>query len=166
MFVCSVRSSKIKATALILLVIAAAVVLFFLSKNEQPAANDGGISLKAGTQEERVAFLSQFGWKINEDPVEVAEVVIPAEFDETYEKYNALQKMQDLDLSIYAGERVKQYTFTILNYPGHESDDAVRANLLIFNGMVVGGDVSSIEQNGFMQTFDYPEPETAPSPNA
>ena len=147
-------------------VVAAAVVLFLLSKNDQPAAYDGGISLKAGTQEERVAFLSQFGWKINEDPVEVAEVMIPAEFDETYEKYNALQKMQDLDLSIYAGERVKQYTFTILNYPGYEQSDTVRANLLIFNGLVIGGDVSCIEQGGFTQTFDYPEPETAPSPTA
>lgn len=157
MFVYSVKSSKIKTFALIILVVAAILIMFYISKEDSSTANDGGISLKASNAEERIAFLSQFGWKIDEDPVEVCEVIIPSEFNEEYERYNTLQKEQNLDLTIYSGKRVKQYTFTVLNYPGYEKKNCVQANILIYEGLVIGGDISSIEQNGFMQTFDFPD---------
>ena len=37
----------------------------------KPAVSDNAISLKASNASERAAFLSQFGWDIEEDPVEV-----------------------------------------------------------------------------------------------
>ena len=103
------------------------------------------------------AFLSQFGWDIEEDPVEVAEVIIPAEFDRGYEKYNEIQKAQNLDLTPYAGKRAKRWTYNIKNYPGYEGDSGtVQANILVYEGAVIGGDICSTELDGFMQGFDFP----------
>ncbi len=159
MFVYSVKTSKMKIAVLLAAVaVVAAGIVFVALRGGQPAANDGAISLKAGNAQERVAFLSQFGWKITEDPVEVAEVIIPAEFDEVYTKYNELQKAQNFDLQPYSTMRVKRWTYEVLNYPGYENrSGVVQANLLICDGVVIGGDICSVELDGFMQGFDFPE---------
>ena len=77
MFVFSIKSSKLKIalTAFAAVLAVAAVVL--LINRGKPAVSDNAISLKASNASERAAFLSQFGWDIEEDPVEVAEVIIP-----------------------------------------------------------------------------------------
>ena len=157
MFVYTVKSSKLKWVLLILLVLLAAGAFCFFTHSGKPAANDGVIRLKAENAEERLAFISQFGWDVEEDPVAVEEVRIPQQFDEVYERYNAVQKAQDLDLSPYAGERVKKWTFAVRNYPGYENrGDIVQLHLLIFDGCVIGGDVCSTEQGGFLHGFDRP----------
>jgi len=157
MFVYSVKSSKLKLIALVFVIVLAVGALLYLSRGETPAASDGGISLRAGNAEERGAFLSQFGWECKEDPLEVAEVIIPAEFDSAYEKYNAVQKEQNLDLELYRGKRCKRWTYEIENYPGYENRSGlIQANLLVYNGLVIGGDVCSVELGGFLQGFDFP----------
>ncbi len=157
MFVYSVKSSKIKGIAIVLVVALALGAVYYFLTGEEPAANDGGISMKASNAGERVAFLSQFGWEINEDPLEVAEVIIPAEFDNAYESYNNIQKKQDMDLEAYKGKRAKRWTYEVSNYPGYEQKGGlIQANLLIYEGMVIGGDICSVELNGFMQGFDFP----------
>ncbi|MDD7216643.1 MAG: DUF4830 domain-containing protein, partial [Oscillospiraceae bacterium] len=86
-----------------------------------------------------------------------AEVIIPAEFDRGYEKYNEIQKAQNLDLTPYAGKRAKRWTYNIKNYPGYEGDSGtVQANILVYEGAVIGGDICSTELDGFMQGFDFP----------
>lgn len=167
MFVYAVKSSKIKLVLLLIVVALAIGALFYLAGNDAPAANDGGVSLKAGDAKERVAFPSQFSWEIEEDPVEVAEVIIPAEFDAAYEKYNSIQKKQNLDLSKYAGKRAKRWTYEIKNYPGYEGRDGIiQANLLVYNGLVIGGDVCSLELDGFIHGFDFPAEKTTAAPAA
>ena len=158
MFVYSVKTSKMKiAVLLAAVVIVAAGVVFVALRGEQPALNDGAISLKAGDAQQRVAFLSQFGWKITEDPIEVAEVIIPAEFDEVYTKYNELQKTQNFDLLPYSSMRVKRWTYEVLNYPGYENrSGVVQANLLIYDGVVIGGDICSADVSGFIHGFEKP----------
>ena len=133
MFVYSVKSSKLKIAAIAAAVLIAIFAIVFYSGSDKPAVNSGGISLKAGTNDERVAFLSQFGWDIDEEPIEVTEVIIPSEFDSGYEMYNKIQKEQNLDLLPFAGRRVKRWTYSINNYPEYESKTGViRANLLVF----------------------------------
>jgi hypothetical protein len=157
MFVYSVKSSKLKLAALVALVIAAVVALLLLTQGHKPAAGGGSIRMAAATAQERMAFLSQFGWEASEDPLEVSEVIIPAQFDDTYKKYNEIQKTQNLDLSAYAGKRVKRWTYEIKNYPGYEGKPGVvQINLLIDKGMVIGGDVCSLELGGFLHGFDFP----------
>lgn len=51
--------------------------------------------------EDRVSFLSSFGWTVDSEPYEVVEVVIPSEFDEVYKNYNELQEEQGYDLRDY-----------------------------------------------------------------
>lgn len=158
MFVYSVKSSKIKVVLLIALCVLATVAFLLASSMEKKSANQGGINLKANNSEQRVAFLSQFGWEISPDPIEVSEVIIPSEFDNTYENYNKIQKENAFDLEKYKGMRVKRWTYEIKNYPGYPSDSGcIRANILVYDGLVIGGDVSSVELNGFMHGFDMPQ---------
>ncbi len=157
MFVVSVKRKELKyyaAAALICIFAVIGGIISVSSATSTPAAKVGGVNMRAGNAEERVAFFSQFGWEISTDPLEVKEVVIPTEFDETYEEYNMLQKSQGLDLSKYKGKRAKFWSYEIKNYPGYENTDGViRGNILVYDGIVIGGDVCSIELDGFMSGF-------------
>ena len=110
------------------------------------------VSLSAADAQGREAFLAQFGWEIEPDPLAVKEVIIPARFNEVYAQYNELQKTQGFDLTALYGNNVKIWTYRVTNYPGATCD--VVANLMIKDGRVVGGDISSTEQGGFMHGFD------------
>jgi len=106
------------------------------------------------TNDDRVAFLTSFGWEVTATPLEIEEVTIPKEFDDTYSSYNELQKYQECDLSKYKGKKVKRYTYEVLNYPTGEQ--GVCANLLIYKNRVIGGDVCSSNFEGFMHGFAMP----------
>lgn len=153
MFVYSLKSKHIKVALLLFFAVFTVVSLFILSRDTAQTGKGDNVTLKASTQEERVAFLSQFGWEIDEDPVEVREVIIPEEFDDTYTAYNEIQKKQGFDLTVYAGIRVKRWTYTVKNYTGYENKECIHANILVYDGLVVGGDVCSVELDGFMHGF-------------
>lgn len=160
MFVYSVKTSKSKiAVLLIALVATAAAVLFVAFGEKAPvAADENTVSYKAENAEQRNAFISQFGWKFSADPVEVSEVIIPSEFDDVYMNYNEINKAQGLDLELYKGMRAKRWTYDILNYPAYEGrSGVVQLNLLVYNGVVIGGDVCSLEKDGFIHGFDFPQ---------
>ncbi len=160
MFVYSVNKRQIKFFGIILCLAAMAIVLAVLTKDSLSVANTSQLNLKAGTQEERIAYFSQFGWSVDEEPIEVKEIIIPAEFDEVYENYNNIQKEQGFDLSQYCSQRVKKWTYKVSNYPNYENSDCIRATLLVKDGNVIGGDVCSVELDGFMHGFVYPENNT------
>ena len=160
MFVCSFKSSFMKRAAAGLLAVsavAAAVILACTEPQKSAEASAGSsaeLNYKAADNAERLAFISQFGWDVSDEPLEVREVKIPEEFDETYEKYNAIQLSQGLDLSEYCGKRVKRWTYVINNYPDMpENDGTVRINMLVYKDSVIGGDVCSIKLDGFMHGF-------------
>lgn len=165
MFVFSLRANKPKLiVGLCILLIVSVSLSVLLSGRYINVRKSNDISAKASDAQERIAFLSQYGWDINEDPIEVTEVIIPTQFNDTYTKYNELQKAQGMDLEPYKGLRVKKWIYEIKNYPGYPTDNSpIRATLLIFDGMVIGGDVSNFELNGFMQGFAYPENQTESS---
>ena len=161
MFFISVKSSKLKSVVAIALVAVFATIggIYLVSKNNnRPVSKANGIVYKASTADERIAFFSQFGWEINEEPAEVKEVVIPDEFDDVYLNYNKLQTEQKLDLEKYKGARVKCWSYEILNCPGYENcSGVIRGNILVYEGIVIGGDISSVELGGFMHTFEHPD---------
>ena len=160
MFVLSVKSDKaIKFALCFLLVCALSIggIISVVKNKALPASTIGGITMRAETHEERMTFFSQFGWEIDENPVTVKEVIIPEEFDETYEDYNDIQRQQNLDLEKYKGTRVKMWSYNILNYPGYENTDGIiRGNILVYEGIVIGGDICSNELGGFIHTFSLP----------
>ncbi len=164
MFVVSVKSDKvfkIALAAVLTVILSIGAIISVAKQSALPASNIGGIVMKGSTAEERIAFFSQFGWEISEDPLEVKEVIIPEEFDETYEDYNDIQKQQKLDLEKYKGARVKMWSYAINNYPGYENTDGIiRGNILVYEGVIIGGDICSTELGGFMHTFDKPESAT------
>ena len=109
------------------------------------------VDTTAKTIEQQVAFLKSYGYEAEEQPVLIEEVIIPSEFDEKYNAYNEYQKISGFDLSKYKGYRVKKYTYLIVNYPDAKED--VYANLFIYNGKVIGGDVSASSYGGFVHGF-------------
>ncbi len=156
MFVYSVQSKHIKVFAVGLFVVFTIVSLMVLSRESKLTSKDGSISLKASTHQERMAFLSQFDWDVAEEPIEVKEVIIPTEFDATYTAYNEIQKEQGFDLTEHAGVRAKRWTYIVKNYEGYENSECIHANLLVHDGVVIGGDICSVELDGFMHTFSRP----------
>ncbi len=149
MMVFTAKLKKKNELALLLAVAAAAAVLLLTGQGRNDAAETE--TRRAETNEERVAFLGSFGWEVDPNPSEAQEVRIPAEPNDVFVRYNELQKSQDFDLTPYGGQCVKQYRYRIANYPGGER---AFATLLVKDGRVIGGDVSSASQSGRMHGFD------------
>lgn len=158
MFVLSFRAPTMKAAAIIIalaVIVSAAVWEGKVAKNatdsvsEVTAASTLGKGIDFSSNANRVAFLKSLGWEVTPEPTEVIEITIPQNFNEVYNNYNSLQKSQGFDLTRYRGVRAKRWTYNITNYPNVK--EGVRANLIVYNGTLIGGDVSSVESNGFMQ---------------
>lgn len=156
MFVVSFKmtATKIACLAAAIAVIVAAAVW---PKGEAKASFAGRETTGITTNEKRIGFLESYGWKVTQDPVEVVEVTVPQDFNVVYTNYNTIQKKQGFDLSRYKGKRVKRWTYNITNYPGIA--DGIRADLLIYNGTVIGGDVCTVALNGFMHGLALPRDE-------
>ena len=109
---------------------------------------------KVRSNEDRVAYLAEYGWDVSPEPVSTEELLIPEEMGDTYQEYLRLQQEQGFDLTQYAGKRVKRYTYEIYNYPSGEA--GVQANLLICKNTVIGGEVLSPRLNGFLHGLAMP----------
>ena len=156
MFVWSFKTSKreliITGIGILAFIITAILLLCPPGSRSASALAQAGYSLDAENADSRMAFLSQFGWECEPEPVSVKEIVIPAKFNEVYEQYNQLQMEQGFDLRALSGRRVKLWTYRVTNYPGGIGN--VAANLLVLDGKIVGGDISSTLLDGFMHGFD------------
>ena len=153
MFIYSVKGSTLKffgALSLALLVLVLLVI--FVPAYDSSALPTGQESVYSGvrTSEDRISFLASFGWTVEAEPVISEDVTIPEEFDSIFASYNELQKKQGLDLSQYKRKTVQHYRYKVTNF---ESGETVYANLLIYRGKVIGGDISSATMNGFVYGF-------------
>lgn len=160
MFVYSMRASTVRFFAVVILSLLSLVTLIALVPKLQPVSAAGEaeeieISYEnVRTDADRIAFLAQFGWEVEDAPVAEERVTIPAEFDKVFAAYNELQRTQGLDLSPYSGRVVERYTYTVKNYAGYEG--GVQATLLVLRGRVIGGDICAVESNGFLHGFARP----------
>ncbi len=153
-----IATKRIKKIYLITAAVAAVLILivcrFFVCADgvmTTATSQIGQYQLAADTNEERVAFLAQFGWEVEDEPVAIETVNIPQSFNRIYNRYNEIQLEQGLDLHNYAGKECKRVSYRVTNYP--ETDCTVNANLLIYEGRVIGGDIASTEIDGFMHGF-------------
>lgn len=155
MFVVSFKmtAKKVGCVAAALAIIIAAAV--WPKSREVKASTSGRENTNITTNEKRMAFLESYGWKVDENPIEVVEVTVPQVFNTVYNNYNTIQKEQGFDLSRYKGKRVKRWSYTVTNYPAGKT--GIRADLLIYNGTVVGGDVCTVALNGFMHGLTLPQ---------
>lgn len=97
-------------------------------------------------------LLKEFGWEFEPKPIEVAELIISEEYDDVFGNYNELQIKAGLDLEPYMGRRATRYTYIITNYP--DETENVRGNVLVVDGVAVGGDISTVELGGFMESLN------------
>lgn len=159
MFVYSLRASTIKFAGIIAVSVIALVMLIIFIPTYEPSpassilysSNQNITYDKVKTNEDRINFLSQFGWKVRDQAVEEVEITIPSEFDKVFLGYNEIQKQQGLNLSKYKRKDMKRYTYEITNYPNYYG--TVYANLLVYKNKVVGGDICSADSNGFIHGF-------------
>ena len=157
MFVISLSSKKFKKVSLPLLcfVFAVSAVVLFrcFTTTDKETSEVKSVGKNITDSSQILTFISTFGWEVDEEPDEVREVIIPAEFDDVYNNYNAIQLKQGYDLQKYAGERVKRWTYTIKNYPEYVDQECIKINILVYKGEVIGGDVCSVRLDGFMHGF-------------
>lgn len=164
MFVVSLSKKKMKKSLVVgVLVVGLSLclVLFLRGINyaQQTIMTKDNSSVVA-TEDDILTFISKYGWQVDEEPLEVRDVIIPETFDEVYNNYNKIQLEQGFNLEKYAGQRVKRWTYTIRNYPDTLStDDFIRINILVSDGLVIGGDVCSVKIDGFMHGFYLPSDE-------
>lgn len=163
MFVLSIQAKKKWG----IVVVAAGVLLLALIviPKLQPDLSGG---IPGETNSQRVTFLAQYGWEVEEEPVEIRDVTIPEEFDQVYQQYNEVQKSQGMDLTPYAGKTCRQWIYQVNNYP---EEGTVRATILVYEGQIIGGDISSTELDGFLCGFagqggDSSEPEVSSLPES
>ena len=156
MFVISLKSNS-KKIFIMLSAILLAVVMFLsigLMRKSEPdliaKCDNCEYSLSAKDNKQRLEIFGQFGWRTSSEPIECKEVTIPEEFNEVYENYNEIQISQGLNLEDYKGVTCERYTYDVMNYPG---DENVVVNILVHDGIVIGGDVCSRDAYGFMKGF-------------
>ncbi len=106
-------------------------------------------SIAGSNDRERTAYIKSFGYEVGTVPDKVEEIRIPANFDEAYEQYNAIQREQGFDLRKYRAYYAKKYTYSIKNYD-NPSPIPICANLIVIDGKIVGADISSSEAGGLM----------------
>lgn len=161
MFVMTAKLSKTKlfAAGLILLAAIVLVVVFFTSGGAE-AVDQAPVG---ATNDDRVAYLASFGWSVNAQPKQSQPVKIPNTSDnKVFARYNELQISQGFDLTQYAGKEVTRYVYEILNYP--EAKEPVYASILVYDGKIIGGDITDSAPNGLIHGFQMPsDSNTAPS---
>jgi hypothetical protein len=156
MWICSVRAGTLKFFGVIALSLALLFGLAVLlpEYGAAEAAARGVRYSDVRTGEDRIAFIAQFGYEVEPEPVESVEFTLPAEFDRALAGYNELQRAEGLDLSRYAKKTVTRYTYTVKNYPDYEG--TVYINLIIHRDRVVACDICSADPSGFVEGLHLP----------
>ena len=111
--------------------------------------------------DDRVSYLSGLGWQVSGQPIATEELLIPEEFDDSYQGYLKLQADQGFDLTQYRGKRVKRYTYQLTNYP--TQTEPVQIALLIYKNRVVGGQIQS-SSGSFLHGLTLPSPAQSAPP--
>lgn len=166
MFVMTAKISKSKLIAAGVIIIAVIALIIALASSGGAGTQTDLASLPTGeTNDERVAFLATYGWSVNAEPTQAQLVKIPETADnEVFARYNELQKSQEFDLTQFAGKEVMRYAYEILNYP--DASDPVYASILVYEGHIVGGDITNTAPDGIIHGFKMPSGNQSTSPTA
>lgn len=158
MFVYSLRASTLKFFGIIGVAILTLVALIILipsystattAKIEEMNENISFDNVKSSS--DGIKFLAQYGWTVEETPIEECEITIPKDFDKVLTSYNEIQKQQGLDLTKYQKKTATRYTFKVTNYESYEG--TVYANIIVYRNKVIAGDICSADARGFIHTL-------------
>ncbi len=91
------------------------------------------------------SFLSSLGYEFSESFTKKT-FSLPIEFDKVYNNYNEIQKEAGYDLAPFSGKSCTMYTYRLTNHPFGKCN----ANIIVYRGKIIGGDISSVNLDGFM----------------
>ncbi len=159
MFICAVRGATVRFLGLIALTFCLVFgVVIYADSGVTVDRGDRAVETisysKVKTDEERLQFLKSLGWETTGEVVEEVAFTLPSTFDRVLLGYNEIQKNQGLDLSRYRKKKVTRYTYEITNYEGYEGK--VFANLIVYRGKVIAGDICSGDPMGFVTGLEKP----------
>ena len=137
-FALFIRRHRKSVVTFIFLTVALAVIMNFFS-------------IDRSTNEMIVGYMKGLGWEIEASPSEITHFSLPDEFDAVYRAYNAMQKSAGFDLGRYKGKKVTRYSYRVLNHK-NSSDTQVVAGIFVCDNVIIAGDISSVEQDGFMHS--------------
>ncbi len=126
-----------------LAIILCSLIIGFFLAGELLTAQRSGID--GSTNALRVEYLKSLKIEPEDRDVYSKNIVIPAEFDEVYKRYNTIQKQAGFDLSKYKGEKATVYTYEL------SGDNEKEIHLIVNNGEIIGGDIASVRLNGEMK---------------
>lgn len=124
--------------ALILLLLVLFLLIIFQFSSSAISNKDGD------THKKRIDFINNLGYTVNEETVTDKQIIIPYDFSSVYNNYNELQIKAGYDLKDYKGKSVTRYCYEVLNL----KNENYNINLLVFDGMIIGGDICSVNING------------------
>lgn len=128
---------------LVFAVVLAAMIFRFEAKDRQSMA---GVAV---TDSFSVAdYVASFGVLTDAETLIIDEVIIPNEFNDVYESYNAVQKGQGFDLELYKGRTLSRYTLKVTNYSDKTKE--VFVEVLTYNQRVVAADIYCTDSDGFI----------------
>ncbi len=125
-----------------LCIILALLIMSVIVIGQLFTANAGGID--GSVNAKRCEYIKELGYNINETALSVKKTTVPSTFSDVYTKYNVLQSEAGFDLSVHKGEAVEIYTYSV-----SDIENTV-VNLIVSDGKIIGGDVSSLSINGKM----------------
>lgn len=157
MFICTVRAQTVRFAGVLCLALAilfgVAVIADAGAAIVPPEETVETVSFsRVKTDEDRLKLLTDLGWKTTGEVVEEESFTMPETFDRVLLGYNEIQKDQGLDLTRYRKKKVTRYTYEITNYPDYEG--RVYANLIVWRGRVIAGDISSADPMGFVRGLE------------
>lgn len=92
-------------------------------------------------------FLKQFDIEIDKSTEQAVNIIIPSEFNQVYESYNALQQSQGLDLNDYKSKEATRYTYNVTN---STSNSDLICNIIVCENRVIAGDLCTTALDGAM----------------
>lgn len=159
MFVIAVKSKLTTKKAVIVATIAAVLGILItfacisaFSHNPPSSAyceSYGEYSTLAQTDEQVKAFAQQF-YEV-EKLYSLQEVYVPVKFNDVYEQYNELQKLQGLDLEPYRGEKCRLYMYSLSDFDIDGKQGIM--SVIVYRGKVIGGDISNQVKDSTYFTF-------------
>lgn len=106
-------------------------------------------SIDKNTNNKITNYIESIGWKIEKNPKEISHYKIPAEFDAVFNAYNEIQQKSGFDLSKFKGKNVTSYSYRVINHRLSKTN-TVYAAVLIYKGEIIGAEIVSQEQPGFI----------------
>lgn len=134
------KSYKIILSAGIILT---ACIIFIPEKKEKPEPT---AKVSASTVTERINYFAMHGWEAEE--IFSKNIIIPSEFNESYESFVQLQDKQKLPLRECKGKDAVLYTYRIKNYTPDNKN--LLAELMVCDGKAVSSAIYAEDDSSYV----------------